>query len=74
MQLTPDQPAGHPSFNLEADEIDTVIDLICRGASAARPEMAPGILEVPMTIIVRKAMKRVKRELGLTNLSVAGYI
>lgn len=74
MQLTPDLPAGHPSFDLEADEIDTVIDLICRGATAARPEMTPGLLEVPMTIIVRKAMKRVKRELGLTNLEVAGEV
>ena len=74
MQLTPDLPAGYPSFNLEADEIDTVIDLICRGARAARPEMAPGLLEVPMTIIVRKAMKRVKREIGLTNLEVAGEV
>ncbi|HEY3949656.1 hypothetical protein [Phenylobacterium sp.] len=74
MQLTPDLPAGHPSFDLGADEIDTVIDLICRGASAARPEMTPGLFEVPMTIIVRKAMKRVKRELGLTNLEVAGEV
>lgn len=74
MRLTPDLPAGHPSFNLEADEIETVIDLICRGASAARPEMTPGLLEVPMTIIVRKAMKRVKRELGLTNIEVSGEV
>ena len=74
MQLTPDLPAGHPSFDLEADEIDTVVDLICRGAKVARPEMTPGLLEVPMTIIVRKAMKRVKRELGLTNLEVSGEV
>lgn len=51
-----------------------MIDLICRGASAAHPKMTPGLLEVPMTVIVRKAMKRVKRELGLTNLEVAGEV
>jgi hypothetical protein len=74
MQLTPDLPTGNPSFELEADEIDTVIDLICRGATEARPQMTPGLLEVPMTNIVRKAMKRVKRDLGLTNLEVSGEV
>ena len=72
MQLTPDLPAGLPSFDLEEDEIETVIDLICRGAREARQHLAPGLLEVPITVIVRKAMKRVKRDLGLTNLEVAG--
>lgn len=74
MQLTPDLPTGIPSFDLEADEIDTVIDLICLGAREARPQMTPGLLEVPMTNIVRKAMKRVKRNLGLTNLEVSGEV
>ena len=74
MQLTPDAPVGVPSFSLEDDEIDTVVDLICRGANEARPHLTPGLLEVPMTVIVRKAMKRIKRQLGLTNLEVAGEV
>jgi hypothetical protein len=74
MLLTPDRPAGTPSFELEIDEVDTVIDLICRGARAARQHMLPGLLEVPMTNIVRKAMKRLKRELGLTNMEVIGEL
>lgn len=74
MQLTPDWPTGLPSFDLEEDEIETVVDLICRGAREARQQLSPGLLEVPITIIVRKAMKRLKRDLGLTNLEVAGEI
>lgn len=74
MQLTPDQPAGVPSFGLETDEIETVIDLICQGAREARHHMSPGLLEVPITVIVRKAMRRMKRDLGLTNLEVAGEV
>lgn len=74
MQLTPDLPSGTPSFELETDEIETVVDLICRGAGEARAQMTAGLLEVPMTNIVRKAMKRVKRRLGLTNLEVSGEI
>lgn len=74
MQLTPDQPAGVPCFGLETDEIETVIDLICQGAREARQHMTPGLLEVPMTVIVRKAMRRMKRNLGLTNLEVAGEV
>ncbi|MBB3589923.1 hypothetical protein FHX08_000267 [Rhizobium sp. BK529] len=74
MRLTVDTPAGVPSFSLEDDEIDTVVDLICRGAHEARQHLTPGLLEVPMTIIVRKAMKRIKRELGLTNLEVSGEV
>lgn len=72
MQLTPDWPAGLPSFGLEEDEIETVVDLICRGAREARQHLTPGLLEVPITVVVRKAMKRLKRDLGLTNLEVAG--
>ncbi|MGX5805203.1 hypothetical protein ACWGS9_28755 [Bradyrhizobium sp. Arg314] len=74
MRLTVDKPAGTPSFSLEDDEIDTVIDLICKGAREARQYLTPGLLEVPITIIVRKAMKRIKRELGLTNLEAAGEV
>ncbi|ESW74492.1 hypothetical protein NKL07_00115 [Mesorhizobium sp. C280B] len=74
MRLTVDTPAGDPSFSLEDDEIETVIDLICKGAREARQHLTSGLLEVPITIIVRKAMKRIKRELGLTNLEVSGEV
>jgi len=70
--LTPDQPYGNPAFALLSDEVDTVLDLVCRGAEEARAHVTPGMLEVPTTIIIRKAMRRVKRTLGLTNLQVRG--
>jgi hypothetical protein len=70
--LAPDQPYGNPAFALSPDEVDTVLDLVCRGAEEARAHITPGMLEVPTTIIVRKAMRRVKRELGLSNLQVRG--
>jgi hypothetical protein len=70
--LTPDRPYGNPAFALSSDEIDTVLDLVCRGAEEARAHVTPGMLEVPTTIVVRKAMRRVKRALGLTNLQVRG--
>jgi hypothetical protein len=74
MRLTVDRPVGDPSFSLEDDEIETVIDLICRGAREARQHLTPGLLEVPITNMIRKAMKRIKRELGLTNLEVHGEV
>ena len=70
--LTPDTPYGRPAFELSDDQIATVMDLVCRGARATRPHVAPGMLEVRITSIVRKAMKRVKRALGLTNLEIHG--
>ena len=70
--LAPDQPYGNPAFALSSDEVDTVLDLVCRGVDEARAKVTPGMLEVPTTIVVRKAMRRVKRELGLTNLQVRG--
>lgn len=70
--LAPDQPYGNPAFALSLDEVDTVLDLICRGVDDARAHVTPGMLEVPTTIVVRKAMRRVKRQLGLTNLQVRG--
>lgn len=70
--LAPDHPYGNPAFALSSDEVDTVIDLVCRGAEEARAHVRPGMLEVPTTIVVRKAMRRVKRALGLTNLQVRG--
>lgn len=70
--LTPDRPYGSPAFALSRDQIDTVLDLVCQGVEEARVNIVPGMLEVPTTIIIRKAMRRVKRRLGLTNLQVRG--
>ena len=70
--LGPDRPYGNPAFALSSDEVDTVLDLVCRGAEEARAHVMPGMLEVPTTIVVRKAIRRVKRTLGLTNLQVRG--
>jgi hypothetical protein len=70
--LTPDVPFGQPAFALSADQIATVVDLVCRGTFEARADVTPGMLEVPITMIVRKAMRRVKMSLGITNLEVRG--
>lgn len=70
--LTPDVPYGTPAFALSEDQIATVLDLVCRGADEARPHVTPGMLEVPTTVVVRKAMRRVKRALGFTNLQIRG--
>ncbi|MBF0871782.1 hypothetical protein [Gluconobacter japonicus] len=72
--LTPDAPFGHPAFALSDDQIATVVDLVCRGCDAARPDLTTGMLEVPITIVVRKAMRRVKKTLGLTNLQIRGEV
>lgn len=72
--LTPDVPYGLPAFALSEDQIATVVDLVCRGCDAARPDITPDMLEVPTTIVVRKGMRRVKKTLGLTNLQVRGEV
>lgn len=72
--LTPDVPYGLPAFALSEDQIATVVDLVCRGCDAARPDITPNMLEVPTTIVVRKGMRRVKKTLGLTNLQVRGEV
>jgi hypothetical protein len=72
MQLPPDTPIGQPSFKLSADEVATVIDLVCRAAHSGRSNVKAGTLEVPLNIIVRKAMRTVKKGLGLTNLQIRG--
>lgn len=72
MQLAPDTPIGQPSFRLSADQIATVVDLICRAAETGRAHVEAGMLEVPINIVVRKAMRTVKRGLGLTNLQIRG--
>jgi hypothetical protein len=70
--LTPDVPFGLPAFALSGDQIATVLDLLCRGCNEARPHLSPGMLEVPTTMVVRKAVRRVKKSLGLTNLQLRG--
>lgn len=72
MSFTPDLPVGVPSFGLSEDEIATVVDLTCQATQEIRQQISPNDLEVPITIMVRKAMRRVKRKLGLTNLEVRG--
>lgn len=72
MRLSPDLPIGHPSFDLSEDQIATVVDLLCSAVVAARPLLQPGMLEVPITIHVKKAMRRLKKELGLSNLEIMG--
>ena len=72
MHLSPDLPVGRPSFDLSEDQLATVVDLLCRGVAAARPLLQPGMLEVPITNQVKKAMRRLKKELGLSNLEITG--
>lgn len=72
MQLLPNLPVGRPSFDLTEDQLATVVDLLCQGVAAARPLLEPGMLEVPITIHVKKAMRRLKKEFGLSNLEIAG--
>lgn len=72
MHLSSDAPVGRPSFKLSDDQIATVIDLLCRGAAEARTLVTGGMLEVPITNLVKKAMRRLKKQLGLTNLEVGG--
>lgn len=72
MHLSPDSPIGRPSFDLSEDQLATVVDLLCRGVVAARPLLTSGMLEVPITIHVKKAMRRLKKELGLSNLEITG--
>jgi hypothetical protein len=49
-----------------------VVDLLCCGAAEARPFVTSGMFEVPITIQVRKAMLKLKKKLGLTNLQIGG--
>ena len=72
MHLSPDLPVGRPSFALSEDELSTVVDLLCQGVAAARPLLTPGMLEALITIYVKKAMRRLKKELGLSNLEITG--
>src|SRR5882724_3093276 len=72
MRLLPDIPEGRPSFELSDDEIDTVVNLLCRGAAEARMLVTAGMLELPMTGHLKKKLLRLKGELGFTNLEIHG--
>ena len=72
MQFLPDSPIGRPSFGLSEDQIAIVVDLLCRGAFEARAHVSAGMLEVPITTHVKKAMRRLKQQLSLTNLEIVG--
>jgi len=74
MHLSPDLPVGRPPFALSEDERATVVDLLCRGVATARPLLEAGMLEVPITIHVKKAMLRLKKDLGLSNLEIWGEV
>ena len=70
MLLSPDQPAGRPPFSLYDDEIATVVELVCRGAEEARRHVKAGMIEVPITRLVRKGIRRVKRGANLSNVQL----
>lgn len=72
MRLSAELPVGRPSFDLSEDQLATVVDLLCRGVAAARPLLQSGMLEVPITNQVKKTMRRLKKELGLSNLEITG--
>lgn len=72
MRLSPDAPIGRPSFQLTDDQIATVTDLLCRGVFHARTLVSAGMLEVPITLHLKKAMRRLKKGLNLSNLEIAG--
>ncbi|MCK4132592.1 hypothetical protein QN078_08830 [Ralstonia nicotianae] len=72
MRLLPDAPIGRPSFEISEDEIATVVDLLCRSAAEAQALVTSGMLEVPITLHVRKVARRIKKQLGLTSLEIGG--
>jgi hypothetical protein len=70
--LGPDRAVGRPSLELSKDQVATAIDLICCGVEDARVFVTPGMLEVPITVMVRKSMRRLKSARGLTNMEIVG--
>ena len=67
-----DRTVGRPSFQLSKDHIATAVDLLCSGADAARAILTGGMLEVPISILVRKSMRSIKSARGLTNIEITG--
>jgi len=70
--LAADTPVGRPSLALGDDERATVVDLLCRGAKSAAALATPGMLEVPLTRLVRKCMRRVKAERRIGGVHIRG--
>lgn len=70
MRLSPDTPIGKPSLSLRQDQIDTAADLLCQGATDARKLVHPQMHEVPISQLVVKSMRRLKKRLRLSNLEV----
>ena len=61
---------GAPAFHLSVDQVDTIVNLLCQGADCARSKLAPCMKEIRITRLIRKAMRRLKRRLGLTALEI----
>lgn len=63
---------GNPALELRADEIETVVDLICRGSHEARGHLTRGMSEPNISRVVRKSMMRAKRALGIPHVQIQG--
>ncbi|WLT33351.1 hypothetical protein [Geothrix sp. PMB-07] len=72
MLTSADFPYGQPSLDLGEDEIFTVAKLIVDAARVVRPSVPPGDYEVPINIRMRKALRKVKRDIGLNNIEIHG--
>lgn len=68
----PDSFHGDPGLELHADEIETVVDLICRGSHEARGLLTRGMSEPNISRVVRKSMIRAKRTLGTPHVQIHG--
>lgn len=68
----PDSYHGNPALELHADEIETVVDLICRGSHEARRQLTRGMSEPNISRVVRKSMIRAKRTLGTPHVQIQG--
>lgn len=73
MALTRPRPRyGDPALALSDDQIETVVDLLCRGSHAAREDLTRGMSEPQISRIVRKSMRRVKQSLSIDEVEVQG--
>lgn len=68
----PDSCHGNPALELREDEIETVVELICRGCHEARGQVTRGMSEPNITRVVRKSMIRAKRALGTPHVQIQG--
>jgi len=63
-------PVGEPSFDLAGDQVETALALICEGIEEGQPELRAPALEVPLSHILAKAMRRVKSRRPFTNIGI----